>query len=453
MIHANGVETLYYTYTDFQGSLIALTDANGGELERFAYDPWGVRRSPDNWTEKDNRSSRIVDRGYTGHEHLDAFGIINMNGRVYDPLTAQFLSPDPILTDAGNWLDYNRFGYCLNNPFRYTDPSGYTWWAENGVMVIATAASIVVGGVVLGPTGAGIPAIIQSGMLAGAAGGFTGGVVGTVLTGGSFGDAIVAGLQGATMGAVIGGFTTAIGGIFGPVGSMAANATNKFNIWNELGRAGAHTLVQGGFSVARGGDFWEGAAAGFASSFAGSLSQGVGIDGWGMVGVSTGMGGVGAAIAGGSAEDVLFGMVSGAMVGILNHGADKAKSNRIEYKFFKRLREHYEDATGEDIRLTKKEFDYLISKGRIIWRTQSYDSDTGKFSVLIDFYDSNRDLKFSFGRATVSFIDRYGEVIFTDFYDEYNFDPKPWGTRTFINEVITRSYDIDSSGRPFRIIY
>jgi len=55
---------------------------------------------------------------------LDAFGIINMNGRVYDPLTAQFFSPDLFVQAPGDWLNYNRYGYCMGNPFRYTDPSG-----------------------------------------------------------------------------------------------------------------------------------------------------------------------------------------------------------------------------------------------------------------------------------------------------------------------------------------
>jgi len=59
------------------------------------------------------------------HEHLDAFGIINMNGRVYNPLTAQFLSPDPFVQSPDNWANYNRYGYCLNNPLIYSDPSGY----------------------------------------------------------------------------------------------------------------------------------------------------------------------------------------------------------------------------------------------------------------------------------------------------------------------------------------
>lgn len=328
-------EAFYYTYADYQGSLIALTDESGNVVERYAYDPWGARRNPDNWTEKDNRTTWIVNRGYTGHEHLDAFGIINMNGRVYDPLTAQFFSPDPVMTDAGNWLDYNKYGYCLNNPFRYTDPSGYTWWAENGNMVITTAASIVVGGVVaIATAGTGVPAMIASGMAAGAAGGFTGGAVGTVLAGGSFGDAMMAGMQGAIVGGIMGGITAGIGASFGGVGSIAKGT---FNVWNELGRAGVHALAQGGFSVMRGGDFWQGAAAGFVSSLAGSAAQGVGIHGWGMVGVSAFSGGVGAAIAGGKAEDILFGIVQGAMVGALNHFGTELQERRYVQKIINKM--------------------------------------------------------------------------------------------------------------------
>lgn len=48
-----------------------------------------------------------------------------MNGRVYDPLTAMFFSPDPFVSSPDDWLNYNRYGYCMNNPTRYTDPSGY----------------------------------------------------------------------------------------------------------------------------------------------------------------------------------------------------------------------------------------------------------------------------------------------------------------------------------------
>jgi len=125
MISNNGVDTMYYGYIDNQGSLIALTDENGTVVEKYAYDPWGARRNPADWRLKDTHVSFITNRGYTGHEHLDAFGIINMNGRVYDPHTAMFFSPDPFVQTPDNWLNYNRYGYCLNNPTKYTDPTGY----------------------------------------------------------------------------------------------------------------------------------------------------------------------------------------------------------------------------------------------------------------------------------------------------------------------------------------
>ena len=59
----NKPDKLYYSYTDYQGSLIALTDESGNVVERYAYDPWGVRRNPTDWTEKDSRTSWIVNRG------------------------------------------------------------------------------------------------------------------------------------------------------------------------------------------------------------------------------------------------------------------------------------------------------------------------------------------------------------------------------------------------------
>ena len=66
----------------------------------------------------------LFDRGFTGHEHLYDFGLINMNGRVYDPLMSSFLSPDNFIQCPDNPQNFNRYAYCLNNPLRYTDPSG-----------------------------------------------------------------------------------------------------------------------------------------------------------------------------------------------------------------------------------------------------------------------------------------------------------------------------------------
>ncbi|MCL2683093.1 MAG: FG-GAP-like repeat-containing protein [Bacteroidales bacterium] len=63
-------------------------------------------------------------RGYTGHEHMDMFGLINMNGRMYDPILGRMLSPDPYVPNAGYTQDFNRYTYARNNPLSYIDPSG-----------------------------------------------------------------------------------------------------------------------------------------------------------------------------------------------------------------------------------------------------------------------------------------------------------------------------------------
>jgi len=73
-------------------------------------------------------------RGYTGHEHLSGFGLINMNARLYDPMLARFLAPDPYV-GSGLTNDFNRYIYCRNNPLMFTDPSGMSWksfWKEFG---------------------------------------------------------------------------------------------------------------------------------------------------------------------------------------------------------------------------------------------------------------------------------------------------------------------------------
>jgi RHS repeat-associated protein len=95
-------------------------------IERMAYDPWGRRRFVNGGVDaSDSLVGVNTDRGYTLHEHLDELGVIHMNGRVYDPYTARFMSADPFVQDAGNLQSYNRYSYVLNNPLAFTDPSGY----------------------------------------------------------------------------------------------------------------------------------------------------------------------------------------------------------------------------------------------------------------------------------------------------------------------------------------
>ena len=137
----NGKDTLLHAFTDKFGNLVLLADTEGRVVERLAYDPWGARRNPDDWTKADT-GRHVVARGYSMHEHLDHLGLINMNARIYDVTTCSFLSPDPLIAEPENWLNYNRYLYCLGNPVKFADPSGmYATWNE-AQMAYWNAASL-----------------------------------------------------------------------------------------------------------------------------------------------------------------------------------------------------------------------------------------------------------------------------------------------------------------------
>jgi len=125
LVSRPGGDSLYYVHKDHLGSILALTNHQGSVVERYSFDAWGRRRNPTDWSQKASGLGYITNRGFTGHEHMDLFGLINMNGRIYDPGLGRFLSPDPYVQMPQNAQNFNRYSYALNNPLVYTDPSGY----------------------------------------------------------------------------------------------------------------------------------------------------------------------------------------------------------------------------------------------------------------------------------------------------------------------------------------
>lgn len=117
---------LRWTHTDRLGSPIALSDEAGLVQEELAYDPWGKRRDPVSHATPDTLDGKIDNKGFTNHEMLDQLDLVHMNGRVYDPFVARFLSGDPIIQDPTNGQNYDRYSYVFNNPTNLTDPTGFS---------------------------------------------------------------------------------------------------------------------------------------------------------------------------------------------------------------------------------------------------------------------------------------------------------------------------------------
>jgi len=125
---SDGTDTLYYVHKDHLGSIMALTNDKNTTVAMQNFDAWGRYRNPNTWAYSTQRIT-VINRGYTGHEHLTACNLINMNGRVYDPLLGMFLSPDNYVQSPTSTQNFNRYAYAFNNPLKYNDPSGdfITW--------------------------------------------------------------------------------------------------------------------------------------------------------------------------------------------------------------------------------------------------------------------------------------------------------------------------------------
>ena len=144
IVQQGGVKTRYYLLRDHLGSITHVVDNSGSLLNEYSFDAWGRQRNVSTWIHyaADTEPALFMGRGYTGHEHLPWFNLVNMNGRLYDPVVGRFLSPDPFVQLPEFSQNFNRYSYCLNNPLKYNDPDGELVWLLpaliGGVINVAT---------------------------------------------------------------------------------------------------------------------------------------------------------------------------------------------------------------------------------------------------------------------------------------------------------------------------
>ena len=107
----------------------------------MSYDAWGRLRDPETHEVygSDQQPVLFLGRGYTCHEHLTQFGLINMNhrslsrsgesnARLYDPVLGRFLYPAPNVQEPYMPQIFNRFSYAMNNPLCYVDENGESFF-------------------------------------------------------------------------------------------------------------------------------------------------------------------------------------------------------------------------------------------------------------------------------------------------------------------------------------
>jgi RHS repeat-associated protein len=281
-----------YFHTDALGSITAITDDNGTVVERRSYEPFGKIRAMDYGLSGTHAIIPIntvaqTTRAFTGHEQIaELSGLIHMNARVYDSDIGRFLSADPVLQAPLDSQSYNRYSYVRNNPLKFTDPTGNSWWTKlrnkitkpfkkawhwvkkNSKFVLATIGAIVTGGflapLLLGAGGLGLTGIAY----AASAGALAGAVSGAISTG-----TLKGALKGALFGAVTAGAAYGVADMTASVfnisngaahgASFLENGLTKVTAFKTL----AHGLARGAINKFQGGSFKAGFMSGLSSGF------------------------------------------------------------------------------------------------------------------------------------------------------------------------------------------
>ncbi|MGD1885240.1 MAG: RHS repeat domain-containing protein [Paracoccaceae bacterium] len=118
---------VYFIRTDHIGRPVFATDSAGTKVWEASYTPFGEVET--------STGSRIALR-FTGQWFQSESGLHQNWMRDYDPTTGRYIQADPLgLVDGAS-----VYGYALQNPGRYTDPTGEAiplvlLWAIGGLIV------------------------------------------------------------------------------------------------------------------------------------------------------------------------------------------------------------------------------------------------------------------------------------------------------------------------------
>ena len=115
-----GSSTLNYLLGDHLGSQALTLTSTGARLAtntELRYMPYGAPRY--------TAGTTPTSFNFTGQRKDSGSGLLFYNARWYDPVVGRFLQADTIVPSPGNPQSLNRYAYGLNNPLRYTDPTGH----------------------------------------------------------------------------------------------------------------------------------------------------------------------------------------------------------------------------------------------------------------------------------------------------------------------------------------
>ena len=148
--------TAYAYVKSLQGDIVAILDENGNAVVSYGYDAWGVPL----WCtgELAETLGKVQPFRYRGYVFDEETGLFYLRSRYYNPGWGRFVNADAEIAVEAKLWDAKLFLYCANNPVRYTDDGGNSFWdvlADCGKALLVAAVVVAVVAVVIAATGGG----------------------------------------------------------------------------------------------------------------------------------------------------------------------------------------------------------------------------------------------------------------------------------------------------------
>jgi RHS repeat-associated protein len=130
----NSTGAVTYLHHDQAGSTRLITSSSGKVEGKCSYSAYGTPAC---------EGTATTPLGYDGQYTSTDTGLVYLRNRVYDPVTAQFLTRDPLEAITGV-----PYAYADDNPLNYSDPSGAISLSTIVTVVVAGAADVGCGATV-----------------------------------------------------------------------------------------------------------------------------------------------------------------------------------------------------------------------------------------------------------------------------------------------------------------